>query len=83
VNPPADRTGAIDVERGEVIGWSSSTHCKYFARRVPQVSMPGCASRDRLVESSARDRPVRADAEFAAACGHFVHVYVDRATGRP
>jgi len=77
--------GALDVERSPVIGLVVETHCNYFAPiSFPQRIEAGLRVA-RLGASSVRYEIglFAADAPLAAACGHFVHVYVDRASRRP
>jgi len=77
--------GALDIHAGEVIGLVVETHCNYFAPLAfPQdveaglrVAHLGSSSVRYEIGLFAPDQPL------AAACGHFVHVYVDRATRRP
>ena len=77
--------GALDIHHGAVIGLVIETHCNYFAPlEFPQivdaglrVAHVGTSSVRYEVGLFARDEPL------AAAAGHFVHVYVDRATRRP
>ena len=77
--------GALDIHGGEVIGLVVETHCNYFAPLAfPQdvdaglrVAQVGRSSVRYEVALFAPGQPV------AAAMGHFVHVYVDRATRRP
>jgi acyl-CoA thioester hydrolase len=77
--------GALDIHRGEVIGLVVETHCNYFEPlEFPQVVEAGLAVAH--VGSSSVRYEVGLFAEggaTAAACGHFVHVYVDRETRRP
>jgi acyl-CoA thioester hydrolase len=85
VNRTLIEAGALDIERSEVIGLVVETHCNYFASLAfPQTVDAG------LRVASIGSSSVRyeiglfgAGAELAAACGHFVHVYVDRTTRRP
>lgn len=77
--------GALDVDRSAVIGLVVETRCNYFAPlSFPQpvdaglrVAHVGSSSVRYEVGLFARDQPL------SAAAGHFVHVYVDRATRRP
>ncbi len=77
--------GAIDIENGPVIGLVVETSCRYHA----PISFPEAVTAGlrvaRLGGSSVRYEIglFREDEEEAAAEGHFVHVYVDRATRRP
>ena len=77
--------GALDVQRSPVIGLVVETHCNYFAPlSFPQVVEAGLRVA-RIGGSSVRyEIGLFGGGEpRAAACGHFVHVYVDRATRRP
>lgn len=77
--------GALDIENGSVIGLVVETHCNFFAPlRYPQAVEAGLRVA-RIGTSSVRyEIGLFADAAQAcAASGHFVHVYVDRASRRP
>ncbi|MDO9030891.1 MAG: thioesterase family protein [Hydrogenophaga sp.] len=77
--------GALDIHGGEVIGLVIETHCNYFAPLAfPQTVHAGLRVAH-LGSSSVRYEVglFAEDGEMAAACGHFVHVYVDRHTRRP
>jgi acyl-CoA thioester hydrolase len=85
VNEYLIRRGVLDVERGPVIGLVVETQCRYFSElSFPQVVHAGLRV-SRLGSSSVRyEIGIFADAgQTACAQGHFVHVYVDRATRRP
>jgi acyl-CoA thioester hydrolase len=77
--------GALDIHSGAVIGLVVETQCHYFApiafpQRVSagiRVAHVGKSSVRYEVGLFADDEPL------CAAKGHFVHVYVDRATRRP
>jgi acyl-CoA thioester hydrolase len=77
--------GALDIQSGSVIGLVVETHCNYFAPLAfPQdvhaglrVAHIGSSSVRYEIGLFSPDQPL------AAACGHFVHVYVDRAARRP
>jgi acyl-CoA thioester hydrolase len=77
--------GALDIHQGAVIGLVVETHCNYFAPLAfPQdveagvrVARIGASSVRYEVGLFATGQP------HSAAAGHFVHVYVDRATRRP
>lgn len=77
--------GALDIHQGAVIGLVVETHCNYFAPLAfPQivdaglrVALVGSSSVRYEVGLFARGEPL------SAAAGHFVHVYVDRASRRP
>lgn len=75
----------LDIEHGAVIGLVIETQCNYFASvAFPQRVTAGLRVA-RLGNSSVRYEVgiFREDEEHACAQGHFVHVYVDRATRRP
>ncbi|WP_059413101.1 acyl-CoA thioesterase [Cupriavidus basilensis] len=85
VNTYLIRQGVLDIEAGETIGLVIETQCNYFsALSFPDTVVAGLRVA-RLGNSSVRYEVglFRNDEEIAAAQGHFVHVYVDRATRRP
>lgn len=85
VNSTLIESGALDIHHGEVIGLVVETRCNYFdSIAFPQTVHAGLRV-EHLGRSSVRyEVALFADAgERAAAVGHFVHVYVDRATRRP
>ena len=85
VNRYLIEAGALDIERSPVIGLVVETHCNYFASLAfPQLIEAGLRVA-KLGSSSVRYEIglFAAGEPLAAACGHFVHVYVDRDTRRP
>lgn len=85
VNAHLIEQGALDIHGGEVIGLVIETQCNYFAPLAfPQTVWAGLRVAH-LGSSSVRyEVGLFADGEdLAAACGHFVHVYVNRTTRRP
>jgi acyl-CoA thioester hydrolase len=77
--------GLLSVQGSEVIGLVAETGCRYFEPLAfPEPVEVGLAI-EHLGEKSVRYAlgVFRAGAEAAAAAGHFVHVHVDRASGRP
>jgi acyl-CoA thioester hydrolase len=77
--------GVLDIHRGEVIGLVVETQCNYFAPiAFPQAVSAGVRVAQ-LGRSSVRYEIAlyTGDAPDSAAAGHFIHVYVDRATRRP
>jgi acyl-CoA thioester hydrolase len=77
--------GALDIHSGNVIGLVVETHCNFFAPlQYPQTVEAGIRV-GRVGSSSVRyEIGLFADgAASSAASGHFVHVYVDRASRRP
>jgi acyl-CoA thioester hydrolase len=85
VNAHLIEQGALDIERGETIGLVIETQCNYFAPvTFPQVIEAGLRV-GRIGSSSVRyEVGLFLQGEpLTVAKGHFVHVYVDRATRRP
>ena len=77
--------GVLDIHAGETIGLVIETQCNYFAPLAfPQTVEAGIRVA-RLGGSSVRyEVGLFAQGEpLSAAAGHFIHVYVDRATRRP
>ena len=78
--------GAIDIHTGIVIGLVVETQCHYFAPLAfPEAVVAGIRVA-RVGSSSVRYEVgiFAADPDQScAARGHFIHVYVDRATRRP
>jgi len=77
--------GALDIERGAVIGFVVETGCHYFAPLgYPQPVIVGLRVAH-VGRSSVRYEIglFAPGSDSAAAQGHFVHVYVDRLTHRP
>lgn len=85
VNATLIEAGALDIHAGPVIGLVVETQCHYFAPLAfPQRVQAGVRVAH-LGSSSVRYEVglFAEGAEATAAHGHFVHVYVDRATRRP
>jgi acyl-CoA thioester hydrolase len=85
VNAHLIESGALDIHGGNVIGLVVETQCHYFAPLAfPQVIDAGIRVA-RLGSSSVRYEVglFAQGSALAAACGHFVHVYVDRSSRRP
>lgn len=77
--------GVLDVERGDVIGLVVETGCRYFKPVTFPETLHAGLRVEHLGSSSVRYSIgiFREDEDDAAAEGHFVHVYLDRATRRP
>jgi acyl-CoA thioester hydrolase len=77
--------GALDPQTSAVIGLVVETKCNYFESVAFPDDVHAGLRVGRLGGSSVRYEIglFRGDAAQAAAQGHFVHVYVDRATRRP
>lgn len=77
--------GVLDVQRGDTIGLVVETHCNYFEPlEFPQTVEGGLRVASTGTSSVRYEIGLFAQgAPLTAARGHFVHVYVDRATRRP
>ncbi|MFC4170958.1 acyl-CoA thioesterase [Microvirga sp. GCM10011540] len=77
--------GLLDFRNSPVIGLVVETGCTYFESVAFPDALEAGISVAHLGRSSVRYEIgiFRQSAEQAAAQGHFVHVYVDRATQRP
>jgi acyl-CoA thioester hydrolase len=76
---------ALDIEKSEVIGLVVETQCHYFSPiAFPQRVTAGIRVAHVGTSSVRYEVGLFADDEdMTAARGHFVHVYVDRASRRP
>ena len=85
VNRTLIEAGALDIERSEVIGLVVETHCNYFAPLAFPQSVEAGLRVASIGSSSVRYEIglFGANSDLAAACGHFVHVYVERNSRRP
>jgi acyl-CoA thioester hydrolase len=85
VNAYLIEAGALDVERGAVIGLVIETHCNYFSPlSFPQTIEAGLRVAHVGRSSVRYELGLFAAGEtLSAAAGHFVHVYVDRHSRRP
>jgi acyl-CoA thioester hydrolase len=75
----------LDIAKSSVIGLVAETHCNYFsALAFPDMVRAGLRVAH-LGKSSVRYEIglFRNEEDLACAQGHFVHVYVERATGKP
>ncbi|HXZ47450.1 MAG TPA: thioesterase family protein [Usitatibacter sp.] len=77
--------GALDVAAGEVIGLVVETGCHYFAPLSYPEPVTAALRVAHLGRSSVRYELAlfAPGSDRAAAQGHFVHVYVERASRRP
>ena len=85
VNAHLIEQGALDTAAGQTIGFVVETQCLYFAPLAFPQNVDAGIRVAHMGSSSVRYE-VGLFAEGAAttaARGHFVHVYVDRATQRP
>jgi len=77
--------GALDVERSPDVGLVVETQCRFFSP-ITFPAMVNVGLRvDHIGKSSLRYAIAlfSDEADIASAQGHFVHVYVNRATNRP
>lgn len=77
--------GALDIHGGSVIGLVVETQCHYFAPLAFPQTLDAGLRVAHLGRSSVRYEIglfAQGD-EHCAAAGHFVHVYVDRASRKP
>jgi acyl-CoA thioester hydrolase len=84
VNQYLIERGVLDIHQGEVVGFVVDSGCAYFSPvSFPDVVHVGVRVA-KLGNSSVRYELAiyRNDEEAPAAAGHFVHVYVDRASNR-
>jgi acyl-CoA thioester hydrolase len=85
VNQYLIEQGGLDIERSQIIGLVVETRCQYFA----PITFPDAVNAGlrvaKLGNSSVRYEIglFRNEADIASAQGHFIHVYVDRASRRP
>jgi acyl-CoA thioester hydrolase len=85
VNRYLIEAGVLDIHAGEVIGLVIETHCNYFASLEFPTNVDAGIRVGHIGKSSVRyEIGLFNEGEpKTAAVGHFVHVYVDRATRRP
>jgi acyl-CoA thioester hydrolase len=76
--------GALDIAKSPVIGLVAETHCNFFSALAFPDKVRAGLRVGHLGHSSVRYEIglFRNDEDVAAAQGHFVHVYVDRASGK-
>ena len=85
VNAYLVESGVLDIEKSEIVGLVAETGCTYFA----SVAFPDHLDVGLAVSRLGRSSVTYAIAIFregeeqAAAQGRFVHVYVERESGRP
>lgn len=77
--------GVLDIHAGEVIGLVIETQCNYFEPLAFPQNVHAGLRVAHIGRSSVRyEVGLFADgSDSTAACGHFVHVYVDKHTRRP
>lgn len=77
--------GVLDLAQGQAIGLVVETGCAYFASVAYPETVEAGVRVSRLGNSSVRYEVgiFKPGEPYAAAAGHFVHVYVDRDSRRP
>lgn len=85
VNAHLIAQGALNIEKGHVIGLVVETGCHFFAPAAYPDALEVGFRVSKLGRSSVRYElgVFRQGEETACAQGHFIHVYVDRETRRP
>jgi acyl-CoA thioester hydrolase len=85
VNEYLISAGALDIHDGEMIGLVVETHCNYFAPAAFPDALEGALRVAHIGNSSVRYELgiFKKGEDTALAEGHFVHVYVDRASRKP
>lgn len=85
VNAYLIEQGVLDIEHGSTIGLVIETQCNYFEPLAFPQNVDAGIRVARLGNSSVRYEVglFAQGAPLSAARGHFIHVYVDRATRRP
>lgn len=85
VNEYLIRSHALDPQHGAVIGFVVETHCRYLAPLSFPQPIDAALRVGKAGRSSVRYEIAifAEDDDSARAQGHFVHVYVDRATRKP
>jgi acyl-CoA thioester hydrolase len=76
--------GGLDIQGGDIVGYVVSSGCDYHAPVAYPERIEAGLRVDRLGNSSVRYGIAifREGEETAVAHGHFVHVFVDRASNR-
>ncbi|UDQ89075.1 thioesterase family protein [Xanthobacter autotrophicus] len=85
VNEQLVSAGLLDPQTSPVIGLVVETRCTYFRSLTYPAPVKAAMRVTKLGSSSVRYQIAlfQGDDPSAAAQGHFVHVYVERATQRP
>jgi acyl-CoA thioester hydrolase len=85
VNEYLIAAGALDIQSSAVVGLVVETQCNYFSELAFPQRVDAGLRVARVGRSSVRYELAMFGAltDAASAQGHFVHVYVDRATRRP
>ena len=80
----SDSSEVLDPQRGDVVGFVVETHCRYLSPLNFRKQSKGLRVSHIGTSSVRYEIAIFAQgADTASAQGHFVHVYVDRATHKP
>jgi acyl-CoA thioester hydrolase len=76
--------GGLDIDDGSIVGYVVNSGCDYLASASYPDELEGGLRVDRLGSSSVQYGIgiFRKGEETPLACGHFVHVFVDRAADK-
>lgn len=85
INEYLIRAGGLDIHGGEAIGLAVETMCRFHRPLTYPEAVDAGLRVGKLGSTSVRYEVglFRAGDALPAATGHFVHVFVDRATRRP
>jgi acyl-CoA thioester hydrolase len=85
VNQYLIERGVLDIHKGDIVAYVVDTACSYFRPLTFPDTVAVGIRVARIGTSSIRYELglFRNDDQEIAAAGHFVHVYVDRQSGRP
>lgn len=77
--------GGLDIQQGDVVGFVVNSGCNYFAPIAFPDMLEGGLRVNKLGKSSVEYGLAifKAGENIAVAEGHFVHVFVERATNKP
>ncbi|MDO5653895.1 MAG: thioesterase family protein [Brachymonas sp.] len=85
VNQYLIEQGVLDIHGGDTVGFVVETSCSYFQPLAFPDAVDAGIRVARLGNTSVRYEVglFRNDETTVAAAGYFIHVYVDRASGKP
>ena len=85
VNEYLIRSDVLDVQHSQIVGYVVETYCRYLAPLAFPSAIDAGLRVSEIGRSSVRyEIGIFAEgADSASAQGHFVHVYVERASGQP
>lgn len=83
INEVLIERGGLDIARGDVIGLCAESHCKYLGPLDYPGTVDAYMRVGHLGNSSVRYELALFEFGECSAVGWFVHVFVDRESGRP